>query len=91
MSALGASRVELSFSQVTGPVLVSGATARVWLFGNQVTGAVTLVAGVTSEAAVVSGNTVIGSLSCFGNTPEPVNVGLSNTATAGRFGQCASL
>ena len=91
VSALGASRVELSFSQVTGPVLVSGATARVWLFGNQVTGAVTLVAGVTSEAAVVSGNTVIGSLSCFGNTPEPVNVGLSNTATAGRFGQCASL
>lgn len=91
VSALGADRVELSFTQVTGPVLVSGATAQVWLFGNQVTGSVTLVAGATAEPAVVGGNTVVGSLSCFANSPEPTNLGLVNTATAGAFGQCASL
>jgi hypothetical protein len=83
--------VELVFSQVTGPVLVSGATDGVSLFGSQVTGSVTLLSSTTPGAATVSGNTIIGSLSCFGNQPAPTDHGLSNTATGGKLGQCAEL
>jgi hypothetical protein len=89
VSAFGASVVELRFSQVTGPVLVSGATGSVSLFASQVTGSVSLLGG--SGVSAVAGNTVIGSLSCFGNEPAPVDHGLPNTATGGKLGQCATL
>jgi hypothetical protein len=89
VSAVGAVVVELRFSQVTGPVLVSGATGGVSLFASQVTGSVSLLGGVA--ASTVSGNTVIGSLSCFGNDPVPTDHGLPNTATGGKLGQCAAL
>jgi hypothetical protein len=56
-----------------------------------VTGSVSLLNGVTSDPATVSGNTVIGTLSCFGNQPPPTDHGLSNTATGGKLGQCADL
>jgi hypothetical protein len=92
VSAVGAAVVDLAFTQVTGPVLVSGVTGSVSLFANQVTGSVSLVGNSTGSSAIaVSGNTVIGSLSCFGNDPEPTHHGLPNTATAGKLGQCASL
>jgi hypothetical protein len=89
ISAIGATVVEVVFSQVTGPVLVSGATESVSLFASQVTGSVSVLnAGAPST---VSGNTIIGSLSCFGNVPEPADQGLPNTATGGKLGQCANL
>jgi hypothetical protein len=91
VSAVGASVVDLAFTQVTGPVLVSGASSSVSLFANQVTGSVNLVNGATVGAPVVSGNTVIGSLVCFANDPAPTSLGLPNTATAGKLGQCAEL
>jgi hypothetical protein len=91
VSAVGASVVDLAFTQVTGPVLVSGVSVSVSLFANQVTGSVSLVGGATVGAPVVSGNTVIGSLVCVGNDPAPTSLGLPNTATAGKFGQCAEL
>jgi hypothetical protein len=90
VSAVGASTVELVFSQVTGPVLVTGAE-RVSLFASQVTGSVTLLSNVTADPATVSGNTIIGSLSCLGNQPPPIDHGLPNTATGGKLGQCADL
>jgi hypothetical protein len=89
VSAVGAGRVELVFSQVTGPVLVSGSTGTVWLFASQVTGSVALFGN--GGSTTVAGNTVIGSLSCFGNEPPPVDNGLPNTATGGKLGQCATL
>jgi hypothetical protein len=91
ISAIGATVVEVVFSQVTGPVLVSGATDDVSLFASQVTGSVSLLNNGTTEASTVSGNTIIGSLSCFGNVPAPTDHGLSNTATGGKLGQCADL
>jgi subtilisin family serine protease len=92
ISAIGASVVNIVFSQVTGPVLVAGATGDVSLFASQVTGSVSLLNNTTGAApSTVSGNTVIGSLSCFGNTPAPTHHGLSNTATGGKLGQCAEL
>jgi hexosaminidase len=72
-------------------VLVFGVTGSVSLFASQVTGSVSVVNGVTAGPATVAGNTVIGSLSCFGNQPPPTDHGLSNTATGGKFGQCADL
>jgi hypothetical protein len=91
VSAIGAARVDVAFSQITGPVLVLGVTDTVSLFGTQVTGQVNLVGNTTVEPATVAGNVVIGSLSCFGNQPDPTNHGLTNTATGGKFGQCAGL
>jgi hypothetical protein len=91
LSAVGAAVVDLAFTQVTGPVLVFGVTGSVSLFASQVTGSVSVVNGVTAGPATVAGNTVIGSLSCFGNQPPPTDHGLSNTATGGKFGQCADL
>jgi hypothetical protein len=89
VSAVGASRVELVFSQVTGPVLVSSGTTSVSLFASQVTGSVSLFSN--RAPSMVSGNTIIGSLSCFANDPAPVDHGLPNTATGGKLGQCAIL
>jgi hypothetical protein len=91
LSAVGATVVDLAFTQVTGPVLVFGATQRVSLFASQVTGSVSLLNGVTADPTTVSGNTVIGTLSCFGNQPPPTDHGLPNTATGGKLGQCAEL
>jgi subtilisin family serine protease len=91
ISAIGATVVEVAFSQVTGPVLVSGATGNVSLFASQVTGSVSLLTSATPAASTVSGNTIIGSLSCFGNVPAPTDHGLPNTATGGKLGQCADL
>jgi subtilisin family serine protease len=89
VSAIGATVVEVVFSQVTGPVLVSGATESVSLFASQITGSVSVLnAGAPST---VSGNTIIGSLSCFGNDPLPTDHGLPNTASGGKLGQCAEL
>jgi hypothetical protein len=87
VSAVGANRVELVFSQVTGPVLVSASTGAVSVFASQVTGSVTLLSNGASSS--VSGNTIIGSLSCFGNEPPPTDHGLPNTATGDKLGQCA--
>ncbi|MGH3681460.1 MAG: S8 family serine peptidase [Natronosporangium sp.] len=91
VSAIGAAHVDLTFTQVTGPVLVFGATDRVSLFASQVTGSVSLLNGVTVDPTAVSGNTIIGTLSCFGNQPAPTDHGLSNTATGGKLGQCTEL
>jgi hypothetical protein len=91
VSAAGATVVEVRFGQVTGPVVVTGVTGPVVLFGSQVTGGVTLVGNPTAEPATVAGNTVIGSLSCFGNDPAPTDHGLPNTATGGKLGQCGGL
>jgi hypothetical protein len=92
ISAIGATVVEVVFSQVTGPVLVSGATESVSLFASQVTGSVSLLNNATGgTASTVSGNTIIGSLSCFGNEPLPTDHGLANTASGGKLGQCADL
>ncbi|QSB13646.1 hypothetical protein JQS43_19000 [Natronosporangium hydrolyticum] len=90
VSAVGAAVVDLSFTQVTGPVVVSGATGSVSLFASQVTGSVSVVNGAMASAAVVAGNTIIGSLSCVGNDPAPTDLGLANTATGGATGQCAA-
>jgi subtilisin family serine protease len=89
VSAVGASVVELRYSQVTGPVLISGTTGGVSLFASQVTGSVSLLN--SSAVSEVAGNTIIGSLSCFGNQPPPTDHGLPNTATGGKLGQCAEL
>jgi subtilisin family serine protease len=91
LSAVGASLLDLAFTQVTGPVLVLGATGSVSMFASQVTGSVSLLNGVTAGPTTVSGNTIIGTLSCFGNQPPPTDHGLPNTATGGKLGQCADL
>jgi hypothetical protein len=89
LSAVGATRLELLFTQITGPALASASTGTPSLFASQVTGSVGVFGN--GGSTTVSGNTIIGSLSCFGNEPPPADHGLPNTATGGKLGQCADL
>jgi hypothetical protein len=90
VSTSGAGVVEIRDSELTGPVSIRGGTFRVGLAGNQVIGPVSLVANATgAEPIVVSGNTIIGLLSCVGNQPPPVDNGVPNTVVGPTLGQCA--
>jgi hypothetical protein len=40
---------------------------------------------------VVSGNLIVGPLSCSGNQPPPVNEGVPNQVIGPKSGQCAGL
>jgi hypothetical protein len=82
--------VEIRDSQLIGTVEVHDSTVRVALTGNHITGQVSLVGNTTgTEPIVVSGNTIVGALSCATNQPPPVDNGVPNTVTGTAFGQCA--
>lgn len=92
VSALGATVLDLSLTQVTGAIVGSGVTQQVTLLGSQVTGSVSVVgSGTADQPVVVAGNTIIGTLTCLDNDPAPTSQGLPNTATGGGYGQCEGL
>jgi hypothetical protein len=92
VSGQGAARVELLGSAVVGLVSLRGGTTLVVLAANRVTGPVSLVDNVTGPTPiVVSGNTVVGLLSCTGNEPPPINGGLPNTVIGAATGECSEL
>jgi len=84
--------VELFDSSVVGAVSVNRTTVRVALSENRLAGPVSLVGNSTGGTPiVVTGNDIIGSLSCSGNDPAPVNYGRPNSITGPSSGQCARL
>lgn len=88
----GAEVVALRGSRVTGAVRVQGTTGQLLLSDNRVTGPVRLVGNLTGESPiVVSGNRVVGLLSCHGNVPPPTHNGEPNQVTGRTSGQCADL
>jgi subtilisin family serine protease len=92
LSAVGATTVELSDSTVVGPVTARGTTGSLVLTGNHVTGPVWLDNNHTGDTPiVVAGNVIVGTLSCAGNQPPPVNNGEPNEVTGVKSGQCADL
>jgi endo-1,4-beta-xylanase len=92
VTATAADTVVIHDSTLTGPVTISGTTSRVSLIDNHVIGPVRLADNSTgSEPITVSGNTIMGVLSCSGNSPEPSNGGNANTVVGVKKGQCHSL
>ena len=94
MKASGAAEVTLCDSSVLGSVDVSGSTGPVQIGGAecaaiQVAGTVKLTNNTGGVS--VSGNTVVGSLSCSGNNPPPTNAGTPNNVSGARKDQCATL
>ncbi|MFI6759698.1 M14 family zinc carboxypeptidase [Micromonospora sp. NPDC050417] len=92
VSAASAAGVFLADSTVRGPVSVTGTSGAVALVDVAVSGPVTLAANATgADLPLLAGNTVSGPLSCAGNSPAPINLGLRNTVQGPRSGQCAGL
>lgn len=92
LSTRGAGTVQVDRVQVHGPVLAQDTGLRLALTGNRVTGPVTVVSNQTGDhPIVISGNTVVGTLDCTGNSPPPVNDGVPNIVYGPATGQCATL
>ncbi|MEU5950358.1 M14 family metallocarboxypeptidase [Micromonospora sp. NPDC047465] len=90
VNATGAAGVVMTDSTVEGPVRATGTNGPVVLVGNEVTGPVS-VTGSTGVAPLVAGNTVNGPLACAGNSPEPMNMEVTNSVRGPNVGQCALL
>ncbi|HEY3557004.1 MAG TPA: peptidase, partial [Kribbella sp.] len=95
VTASGAGNVLLCGTTVSGPVTVTGAT-RVWLGNPNGECAPATVRGPVAVqnntgSTVVSGNHISGPLSCTGNIPAPINVGVPNVVSGLKSGQCAGL
>jgi len=89
VNASGAAGVFLANNTVVGPLRVSG-SAGVLVASNQVTGPVE-VSNNRDNAALVLANTVVGPLRCAGNSTAPLNLGIANSVTGPKEGQCAGL
>lgn len=88
----GASVVSLLNSRFVGSISVQNSTELVEVIGNTVTGPVELRDNSTGETPiVVGGNRIVGSLTCIGNDPVPVNGGDPNLVIGPKIGQCSGL
>ena len=90
ISASGAQWIDLRGGG-TGPLSVTGTTGHLSVSGMVVAGAAELTNNTTSAPIVVSGNTIVGLLSCTGNVPPPVNDGVPNRVVGLATGQCKGL
>jgi hypothetical protein len=82
-------------NSIGGSLTVTGNQGGAEVFGNTIGGSVSVknnlgASPLADAAPEVEGNTVIGPISCLGNTPPPVDDGLVNRAAA-KLGQCAGL
>ncbi|MFJ2033975.1 M14 family zinc carboxypeptidase [Streptosporangium sp. NPDC087985] len=92
VTATGAAAVVLSDTTVNGPVRISDTSGAVAIADSKIAGPVDLAGNHTGDdPPLVAGNTVGGPLKCSGNTPGPVNLGLSNSVQGPKAGQCAGL
>jgi hypothetical protein len=93
VATFGATIVELTGTQITGPVGIRGTTGSLALVGNRTVGSVLLSENLTGGTPiVVAGNVLVGSLFCTGNDPVPVDNGVPNTTIGGlKLDQCAGL
>lgn len=87
----GAEQIQISNSDLRGPLRLEATTGAVQVSENEVRGPITLSETTAVDAAVFSGNVIRGSLHCEGNTTEPVNEGITNVIHGRAGGQCAGL
>ncbi len=86
--------VQVCGATIVGVVDIKGTTGPVRLGGsgcaaNTVVGRISVVDA--SGGVVISGNQVVGGISCQGNQPPPTNEGVPNAVVGARTGQCATL
>jgi hypothetical protein len=93
LSTFGATVVQLTASQVVGPISIRGTTGSASMIGTQVVGSVLVVQNQPTDGPlVISANWIVGSLFCTGNQPPPVDGGTPNTVVGGmKLDQCAGL
>ncbi|MGW3045516.1 Ig-like domain-containing protein [Kitasatospora sp. NPDC001159] len=84
-------------NQIQSSAQLSNNTGGLEAIGNHIGGTL-MVTGNTGTGPFpednrpeIEGNTIAGSLACFGNTPPPTNDGHPNTVTGARTGQCSTL
>lgn len=80
----------LGAADVAGSVTATGNDGGSHIFWSHIAGAVTL-SNNHGEYNGLRENTIGGSLTCFGNTPAPVNDGYTNIVTGARSGQCLDI
>ena len=92
LSAAGASAVHLFDTTVRGAVTITGASGSVAIVDSTVQGPTTLADNVTGDIEPIVAHSLIkGSLSCTGNVPAPIDLGLGNTVRGPASGQCAGM
>ncbi|WP_439680550.1 hypothetical protein [Embleya sp. MST-111070] len=89
VSARGATALVLADTTVGGPVTGTDAIGVTALLWSRIGGPAHLAAN--KGPTYILANTVGGPLNCTGNTPEPTNAGMPNTAKGPKSGQCTSL
>jgi hypothetical protein len=75
----------VELTATTGPVRLGGAGCA----ANVIVGRVNVAD--STGGAVISGNRIVGGLSCRANVPPPTNEGAPNQVVGARTGQCATL
>jgi len=91
ISATGAAYLDLRGGG-TGPLTVSGTTEHLSVSDTVIAGAAQITNNNTAPSPIViSGNTIVGLLSCSGNVPPPTNNGDRNLVVGVATGQCRGL
>lgn len=88
--AVGDTTAGCAPSTISGPLRITGTSGAVVADRSTVSGSVTISAGSSHLAPVVSGLTVHGSLSCSQNATVPTDAGVAPTVDGARKGQCAA-
>ncbi|MGI8801942.1 MAG: DUF11 domain-containing protein [Solirubrobacteraceae bacterium] len=96
LTRVGDDAINCAGNNITGSVNVSGNTGGVEVFGNTIKGSLSVdnnrgASPFADGTPEVEGNTVGSSLACAGNTPPPINEGMTNTVTGAKLGQCINL
>ncbi|MEH1164255.1 M64 family metallopeptidase [Micromonospora sp. CPCC 205539] len=82
-----ATAVELLNTDVRGAVTLTGTTDHVTAVGARVAGRLTLAGAATATAPILAGSQV-GSLTCSGGGPAPVDLGAATTVRGATSGLC---
>ena len=83
--------VDINGVKENGTLTLTGNTGGVTLNGINLSGLAYVQNNAGTAAVTVSGNTIVGSLYCTGNTPAPVDNGAINIVSGTATGQCAAI
>ncbi|MFS8499509.1 MAG: S8 family serine peptidase [Micromonosporaceae bacterium] len=89
--AHGAAMVDLRGVRLVGPLSLTGGSGHLHVSGSELTGPVTVSGNTTDTPPLLSGNRVVGPLSCDANRPPPTDGDDPNLVTGPVRGQCGDL
>lgn len=91
ITATGAEQIQITGSDLRGPLRIEQAAADVRISENEIRGPVSVNHLTAPDPAVISGNLIRGPLQCHGSATDPVNEDAANTIHGRAAGQCAGL